>query len=120
MSVAVKWDLSDVSPDSEDRTPFTCPVCGGSLQEGGVPDLRRYGCFAGHRFTERQLEEAQRKSAEATLWAAHRILRERELLLLKMATPRGEAVVDSRLSHAAASARRCATRLLALIQRTCS
>ena len=60
---------------------FTCPACGGVLWSVNDPHLKRYRCFTGHAFTEKNLLEEQKESLKTTLWVALRLLEERKKLL---------------------------------------
>jgi two-component system chemotaxis response regulator CheB len=64
---------------------LTCPDCGGSLWE--VKDARplRYRCHTGHAYSSVSLGRAQQEGAELTLRSGVRALREREMLLRRVA-----------------------------------
>jgi two-component system chemotaxis response regulator CheB len=64
---------------------LTCPDCGGSLWE--MKDTRplRYRCHTGHAFSSISLARAQKDAAEEAIWSSMRALREREMLLRRMA-----------------------------------
>lgn len=86
---------------------LTCPDCGGGLWE--LKDRRplRYRCHTGHAFTADSLEAAQAEHAEFTLWSSLRALREREMLLRRLASV-AEATGDA---AQAAAGRRAADRV---------
>lgn len=65
---------------------LTCPGCGGGLWEMKETQPLRYRCHTGHAFTARSLDNAQAGTAEHALWAGVRALREREMLLRRLAT----------------------------------
>jgi two-component system chemotaxis response regulator CheB len=65
---------------------LTCPDCGGSLWELKDSKPLRYRCHTGHAFTAGTLQHAQKQTAEHSLWSSVRALRERELLLRRLAT----------------------------------
>jgi two-component system chemotaxis response regulator CheB len=67
-------------------SPLTCPDCGGGLWE--VKDARplRYRCHTGHAFGAVSLHRAQQEHTEHALWSSVRALREREMLLRRVAT----------------------------------
>jgi two-component system chemotaxis response regulator CheB len=65
---------------------LTCPDCGGSLWEIKKVHPLRYRCHTGHAFTARNLENAQAQDAEHSLWSSLRSLKEREMLLRRLAT----------------------------------
>jgi two-component system chemotaxis response regulator CheB len=66
-------------------SPLTCPDCGGGLWEikGGKP--LRYRCHTGHAFTSISLRRVQQDASEQALWSSMRALREREVLLRRVA-----------------------------------
>jgi two-component system, chemotaxis family, protein-glutamate methylesterase/glutaminase len=66
-------------------SPLTCPDCGGGLWEMRNAKPLRYRCHTGHAYTEISLRRAQQDSAEHALWSTVRSLRERELLLRRVA-----------------------------------
>jgi two-component system, chemotaxis family, protein-glutamate methylesterase/glutaminase len=74
-------DLAAVAKPSS----LTCPECGGGLWE--LKDTRplRYRCHTGHGFSARSLDSAQAEQAEHSIWSSVRALRERELLLRRLA-----------------------------------
>ena len=65
---------------------LTCPDCGGSLWDLKDATPLRYRCHAGHAFTAGTLAHAQQQTAEHSVWSSVRALRERELLLRRLAT----------------------------------
>jgi two-component system chemotaxis response regulator CheB len=74
-------DLKNIATPST----LTCPDCGGSLWEMKEAKPLRYRCHTGHAYTSLSLAGAQKESAEQTLWSSVRALREREMLLRRMA-----------------------------------
>ena len=66
-------------------TQLTCPECGGTLSEVRDSKPLRYRCHTGHAFTARTLENAQAESTAHALQASLRALKEREMLLRRMA-----------------------------------
>jgi two-component system chemotaxis response regulator CheB len=66
-------------------SPLTCPDCGGGLWEMKESRPLRYRCHTGHAYTSLSLAQAQHGAAEQAMWAAVRALREREMLLRRMA-----------------------------------
>jgi two-component system chemotaxis response regulator CheB len=65
-------------------SPLTCPDCGGGLWEiGSRPP--RYRCHTGHAYSALALAHAQKETAEQALWSGMRALREREMLLRRLA-----------------------------------
>lgn len=79
---------------------LTCPDCGGSLWE--VRDARplRYRCHTGHAYSSVSLGRAQQEGAELTLRSGVRALREREILLRRVASI-AEATGDTAQAAAA-------------------
>jgi two-component system, chemotaxis family, protein-glutamate methylesterase/glutaminase len=69
-----------------DPSPLTCPDCGGGLWE--MKDRRplRYRCHTGHAYSALSLAHAQRETAEEALWSSVRALREREMLMRRLAS----------------------------------
>jgi two-component system, chemotaxis family, protein-glutamate methylesterase/glutaminase len=64
---------------------LTCPDCGGSLWEMKAARPLRYRCHTGHAYTSVALRRAQQESSEHALRSSVRALRERELLLRRVA-----------------------------------
>lgn len=64
---------------------LTCPECGGGLWEMKQAKPLRYRCHTGHAFTAGSLDNAQANAAEHALWASVRALKEREMLLRRLA-----------------------------------
>jgi two-component system, chemotaxis family, protein-glutamate methylesterase/glutaminase len=79
--VSVMENLSAVGQAST----MTCPDCGGSLWEINASKPLRYRCHTGHAFTARSLQNAQADLAEYALWSSMRSLKEREMLLRRLA-----------------------------------
>ncbi len=68
-----------------ERTPYTCPECGGTmweLDENGNP---RFRCHVGHAYSLRSLGNAHTMQVEAALWAALRSLEQSQRLAERMA-----------------------------------
>ena len=74
-------DLTAIATPSQ----LTCPECGGSLSE--LKDTRplRYRCHTGHAYTALSLENAQAEVASHQLQGSLRSLKEREMLLRRLA-----------------------------------
>lgn len=68
---------------------LTCPDCGGSLWEVNDQKPLRYRCHTGHAYSSLSLATAQTEAAEEALWSGVRALRERELLLRRLAAIAG-------------------------------
>lgn len=64
---------------------LSCPDCGGTLWEVSDGSLLRYRCHTGHAFSGRSLAHNQMETAENSLRASIRALREREVLLRRLA-----------------------------------
>jgi two-component system chemotaxis response regulator CheB len=62
-------------------SPFTCPVCGGSLIKIEDNRLVRYRCLAGHSYSESSLQEQQKIRLENSLWISIRMMEERKNFL---------------------------------------
>jgi two-component system chemotaxis response regulator CheB len=65
---------------------LTCPDCGGALWEMKQTRPLRYRCHTGHAFGAVTLDRMQAETAEHALWSSVRALRERQLLLRRLAT----------------------------------
>jgi len=61
-------------------TPYGCPECGGPLWEMDSPP-QRFRCHVGHAFSTPALLAEQRAATEQALWAATRVMEERERML---------------------------------------
>jgi two-component system chemotaxis response regulator CheB len=73
-----------------DRTPLSCPECGGAtwhMKEGSV---ERYRCHLGHAFTADNMLLRNQESVEETLWVALRSLEERKYVLVTLAEEMAE------------------------------
>ena len=68
---------------------LTCPDCGGALWEMKQARPLRYRCHTGHAFSALSLAQAQKDASEEALWNSVRGLREREMLLRRMASIAG-------------------------------
>lgn len=64
---------------------LTCPDCGGSLWEVKEARPLRYRCHTGHAYSVVSLGRAQQESAELAMRSSVRALREREMLLRRVA-----------------------------------
>jgi len=70
-----------------DRTPYTCPECGGTLWNvKGRDPAGHYVCHTGHSFTIESFLSGQAEVIENSLWAAVRYLQERANVLKKLST----------------------------------
>lgn len=68
------------------RTQLSCPECGGSLWELQPSRPLRYRCHTGHGYSARSMEAAQAEALDQSLVRSFRLLREREMLLRRLAT----------------------------------
>lgn len=59
---------------------FSCPECGGVLQEIREGEPLRYRCQVGHAYTAKTLADGQAERLEEALWSALRMLEERAKL----------------------------------------
>jgi two-component system chemotaxis response regulator CheB len=64
---------------------LTCPDCGGGLWEMKDTKPLRYRCHTGHAYSSLSLSRAQKDASEHAIWSSVRALREREMLLRRMA-----------------------------------
>lgn len=64
---------------------LTCPECGGTMSELKNTRPLRYRCHTGHAYTALSLENAQAGEASQALQASLRSLKEREMLLRRLA-----------------------------------
>lgn len=67
------------------RTHLTCPECGGSLWELEQTRPLRYRCHTGHGYSAGSLNFAQAEALDQSLASSYRLLREREILLRRLA-----------------------------------
>ncbi|TMA33145.1 MAG: chemotaxis protein CheB [Deltaproteobacteria bacterium] len=67
-------------------SPFSCPACGGVLNEVHEAGTVRFRCRTGHGFTPETALVEQRVTIEGALWAALRALEEQAELAHRMAT----------------------------------
>lgn len=65
--------------------PFSCPACGGVLNEIHDGNLIRFRCRVGHAYNPEALRDAQDLDLETALWAALRALEEQAELARRMA-----------------------------------
>ncbi|RYF15312.1 MAG: chemotaxis protein CheB [Comamonadaceae bacterium] len=65
---------------------LTCPDCGGTMWEMKDPKPLRYRCHTGHAFSALSLARSQKEVSEQALWSSVRALREREMLLRRVAS----------------------------------
>ena len=75
-----------LQPLLEQPAPFTCPACGGVLNEIHEGKLTRFRCRVGHAYNPEALQHAQALDLESALWAALRALEEQSELARRLAT----------------------------------
>ncbi|HVF62947.1 MAG TPA: chemotaxis protein CheB [Casimicrobiaceae bacterium] len=114
VSMVLKHDgtIDDLDRMAE-RTPFTCPECGGVLWEmdkGGV----RYRCHVGHAYTAKTFSADQTTRVEAALWASLRGLEEKERLSLRLARKAAESGNERVAHNYHESARTCGAHIAVL------
>lgn len=103
------------------RSTLVCPECQGTLWQIRAPGPPRYRCHTGHALTMAALDEAQREDLDATMWAALRVLHDRQQLLEQLArwhAERGDPVESRRQAMRAADVSEKADRLRRLIEQT--
>jgi two-component system chemotaxis response regulator CheB len=69
-----------------DPVTSVCPECGGVLSENENGGMVQWACRVGHRYSPESLADAQAENVEAAMWAAARVLEDRQALLDRMAT----------------------------------
>jgi two-component system, chemotaxis family, protein-glutamate methylesterase/glutaminase len=62
----------------------TCPECGGLLVEHREAGVTQWRCSVGHRYSPESLADAQAEAVQAAMWAAVRVLEDRQALLSRM------------------------------------
>jgi two-component system chemotaxis response regulator CheB len=80
-------DIREIGTPSQ----YTCPDCSGTLYQMQDSRFPRYRCRTGHTYAELTLTANQRVSAEESLWAAMRSLREKSELLHQRAQSRSKS-----------------------------
>jgi two-component system chemotaxis response regulator CheB len=78
------WSDTSKIKELADRSPLTCPDCGGVLSEVHSKPLR-FRCQIGHAYSAKALIAEQRKSVETAMRVALRIVEERAALVSRMA-----------------------------------
>lgn len=85
---------------------LTCPDCGGSLWEVNEARPLRYRCHTGHAFGALSLARVQKDAAEHALYSGMRALREREMLLRRVAAIASDSGDGAQAAAATAEADR--------------
>ncbi len=70
-------------------TRYTCPDCGGALWRHENGDAMNFACSVGHMYSPESFDGEQGRSIESALWAAARLLGDRQELLEEMAKRAG-------------------------------
>jgi two-component system chemotaxis response regulator CheB len=83
--IALDDGSEDVTPAPGDPSQFSCPACGGVLNEIHDGDLLRFRCRVGHAYGPDALRAEQQSALEGALWAALRALEEQAALARRMA-----------------------------------
>ncbi len=86
VQMAAMDELDLHAPDTHFGTPsvYSCPDCGGVLQERQEESLLRFRCQVGHAFSVESLLSEQPEVLEKVLWAALKTLRERSHLVQRL------------------------------------
>jgi two-component system chemotaxis response regulator CheB len=83
--IALDDGSEDVSPAPGEPSQFSCPACGGVLNEIHDGDLLRFRCRVGHAYGAEALRTEQQSALEGALWAALRALEEQASLARRLA-----------------------------------
>lgn len=73
---------------------YSCPDCGGVLNELGSDGALRFRCRVGHAYSAEALLQHQAGTVEDALWTALRALEEREEISTRLSRDAGEAGRD--------------------------
>jgi two-component system chemotaxis response regulator CheB len=88
-------DGSQIAPPSR----YSCPDCGGVLNELGEDAALRFRCRVGHAYSAGSLLQHQAGTVEDALWTAMRALEEREEISNRLADEAGTAGRDWSRMH---------------------
>jgi len=83
--IALDDGSQDVTPAPGEPSQFSCPACGGVLNEIHDGDLLRFRCRVGHAYGPDALRLEQQSALEGALWAALRALEEQASLARRLA-----------------------------------
>jgi two-component system chemotaxis response regulator CheB len=83
--IALDDGTEDVTPAPGEPSQFSCPACGGVLNEIHDGDLLRFRCRVGHAYGPDALRMEQQSALEGALWAALRALEEQASLARRLA-----------------------------------
>jgi two-component system, chemotaxis family, protein-glutamate methylesterase/glutaminase len=67
-------------PPSGHSSVYVCPDCGGVLWQTGNGELLHFQCHTGHAYSPQTLLYQKSQMLEMTLWAAVRLLKEKQVL----------------------------------------
>lgn len=81
--LSMESDLQDLPPGQP--SSFSCPSCGGVLNEVQDSGMFRFRCRTGHGFSPGGLQAEQEEALEAALWAALRALEDQSMLTRRLA-----------------------------------
>jgi len=93
--IALDDGSEDVKPAPGEPSQFSCPACGGVLNEIHDGDLLRFRCRVGHAYGPDALRMEQQSALEGALWAALRALEEQASLGRRLAV-RGRELKQTR------------------------
>lgn len=107
-------------PEDAKRAQYSCPECGGVLQESDSGNGVKFKCRVGHSYAPESLIEDQADHIERELWAAVRSLEEHEQFCIRLArrfqtSQRGK--LADRFSERAVASRENAANLRQLLDR---
>jgi two-component system chemotaxis response regulator CheB len=83
--IALDDGTEDITPAPGQPSQFSCPACGGVLNEIHDGDLLRFRCRVGHAYGPDALRMEQQSALEGALWAALRALEEQASLARRLA-----------------------------------
>jgi two-component system, chemotaxis family, protein-glutamate methylesterase/glutaminase len=83
--IALDGGTADLEPPPGEPSQFSCPSCGGVLNEIHDGDLLRFRCQVGHAYGSEALRSEQQQEFEGALWAALRALEEQAALCRRLA-----------------------------------
>jgi two-component system, chemotaxis family, protein-glutamate methylesterase/glutaminase len=83
--IALDDGTEDITPAPGEPSQFSCPACGGVLNEIHDGDLLRFRCRVGHAYGPDALRTEQQQALEGALWAALRALEEQAALGRRLA-----------------------------------
>lgn len=78
---------------------FSCPECGGVLQEIREGEPLRFRCQVGHAYTAKALADGQTDRLEDALWSALRMLEERAHLDRRIAEDARRRAINEIIGH---------------------